>query len=155
MLYASFLVKPLTGNEQCTLATTLVQLTMAVLRNRICNPMSDYIIFHNPRCSKSRQTLALLEEKGITPTIVKYLDDIPDTATLKSLITKLGFNSAHDLVRNKEADYKTAGLSSQSSDADVIAAMSQYPKLIERPIVVKGDQAVLGRPPENALQLLD
>ncbi|MEP5232920.1 MAG: arsenate reductase (glutaredoxin) [Alloalcanivorax sp.] len=117
--------------------------------------MSDYIIFHNPRCSKSRQTLALLEENGITPTIVKYLDDIPDTATLKSLISKLGFAQAHDLVRNKEADYKTAGLSAQSSDADVIAAMAQYPKLIERPIVVKGDQAVLGRPPENALQLLD
>ncbi len=117
--------------------------------------MSDYIIFHNPRCSKSRQTLALLEDNGITPTIVKYLDDTPDTATLESLIRKLGLGSAHDLVRHKEADYKTAGLSAQSSDADVIAAMIQYPKLIERPIVVKGDQAVLGRPPENALQLLD
>ena len=117
--------------------------------------MSDYTIFHNPRCSKSRQTLALLEERGITPIIVQYLDDIPDAATLKSLITKLGFTRAHDLVRNKEADYKTAGLTAQSNDDDVITAMTQYPKLIERPIVVKGDQAVLGRPPENALTLLD
>ena len=116
--------------------------------------MTDYTIFHNPRCSKSRQTLALLEENGIQPTIVKYLDDIPDTATLKSLISKLGFAQAHDLVRNKEADYKTAGLSAQSSDADVIAAMIQYPKLIERPIVDNGHKAVIGRPPEAVKALL-
>ncbi|MED5388857.1 MAG: arsenate reductase (glutaredoxin) [Pseudomonadota bacterium] len=117
--------------------------------------MTDYTIFHNPRCSKSRQTLALLEENGIQPTIVKYLDDIPDAATLKTLINKLGLEKAHDLIRRKEADYKTAGLSAQSSDDDVIAAMMQYPKLIERPIVVRGNKAVLGRPPENALQLMD
>ncbi len=117
--------------------------------------MTDYTIFHNPRCSKSRQTLALLEENGIQPTIVKYLDDTPNAATLKSLVKKLGFARAHDLVRNKEADYKTAGLSAESSDDDVIAAMIQYPKLIERPIVVRGNKAALGRPPENALNLLD
>ena len=117
--------------------------------------MTDYTIFHNPRCSKSRQTLALLEENGIQPTIVKYLDDTPDAATLKTLLKKLGFTRAHDLVRNKEADYKTASLSADSSDDAVIAAMVQYPKLIERPIVVRGDKAVLGRPPENALQLMD
>ncbi|MCK5887523.1 MAG: arsenate reductase (glutaredoxin), partial [Alcanivorax sp.] len=70
--------------------------------------MTDYTIFHNPRCSKSRQTLALLEENGIQPTIVKYLDDTPDAATLNTLIKKLGLAKAHDLVRNKEADYKTA-----------------------------------------------
>lgn len=116
--------------------------------------MTDYTIYHNPRCSKSRQTLALLEENGISPTIIKYLEDIPDATTLQTLISKLGLTKAHDLVRNKEDDYKAAGLSAQSSDADVIAAMAQYPKLIERPIVVKGDQAVLGRPPENVLQLL-
>lgn len=116
--------------------------------------MTDYTIFHNPRCSKSRQTLALLEENGITPTIVKYLDDIPDAATLQTLINKLGLKKAHDLVRNKEADYKIAGLSPDSSDKDVIAALVAYPKLIERPIVVSGNKAVLGRPPENVLTLL-
>lgn len=117
--------------------------------------MTDYTIFHNPRCSKSRQTLALLEENGIQPTIVKYLDDTLDAATLKTLVKKLGLAKAHDLVRNKETDYKTAGLSAESSDDAVITAMMQYPKLIERPIVVRGNKAVLGRPPENALNLLD
>tara|TARA_R100000687_G_scaffold72271_1_gene62333 strand:- start:4 stop:390 length:387 start_codon:yes stop_codon:yes gene_type:complete len=117
--------------------------------------MTDYTLFHNPRCSKSRQTLALLEDNGIQPTIVKYLDDTPDAATLKTLVKKLGLPSAHDLVRNKEADYKTAGLSAESNDDEVIAAMVQYPKLIERPILVRGNKAVLGRPPENALNLLD
>ncbi|MED5239176.1 MAG: arsenate reductase (glutaredoxin) [Pseudomonadota bacterium] len=116
--------------------------------------MTDYTIFHNPRCSKSRQTLALLEENGVTPSIVKYLEDTPDATALKALIDKLGLDKAHDLVRNKEGDYKTAGLSKDSSDEDVINAMVQYPKLIERPIVVRGDKAVLGRPPENVLTLL-
>ncbi|MCG8394441.1 MAG: arsenate reductase (glutaredoxin) [Pseudomonadales bacterium] len=116
--------------------------------------MTDYTIFHNPRCSKSRQTLALLEENGIEPQVIKYLEDTPDAATLKTLIGKLGLDKAHDLVRNKEADYKAAGLTPQSQDDDVIAAMIAYPKLIERPIVVKGDRAVLGRPPENVLALL-
>lgn len=116
--------------------------------------MTDYTIYHNPRCSKSRQTLALLEDNGITPTIVKYLDDTLDAATLSGLIKQLGLAKAHELVRNKEADYAIAGLSADSSDKDVIAAMVAYPKLIERPIVVHGDKAVLGRPPENVLALL-
>ncbi|PNE02935.1 arsenate reductase [Alcanivorax sp. MD8A] len=116
--------------------------------------MTDYTIYHNPRCSKSRQTLALLEDNGVAPTIVKYLDDTPDASTLTTLVEQLGLGRAHDLVRNKEADYKSAGLSKDSSDDDVIAAMVQYPKLIERPIVVKGNKAVLGRPPENVLDLL-
>lgn len=128
---------------------------MAASSTEYAKLMTDYTIFHNPRCSKSRQTLALLEENGIQPDIVKYLDDTPDTETLKTLIKKLGLANAHDLVRHKEADYKAAGLSSESSDDDVVAAMVQYPKLIERPIVVRGNQAVLGRPPENALQLMD
>lgn len=116
--------------------------------------MSDYTIFHNPRCSKSRQTLALLEENGITPTVVKYLDDVPDNATLQTLVSKLELAKAHDLLRTKEADYKTAGLSQDSSDGDVINAITQYPKLLERPIVVKGNKAVIGRPPENVLALI-
>ena len=128
---------------------------MAASSTEYAKLMTDYTLFHNPRCSKSRQTLALLEDNGIQPTIVKYLDDTPDAATLKTLVKKLGLPSAHDLVRNKEADYKTAGLSAESNDDEVIAAMVQYPKLIERPILVRGNKAVLGRPPENALNLLD
>ncbi len=111
-------------------------------------------IYHNPRCSKSRQTLAIIEEKGITPTIIKYLEDTPDATTLQKLVKQLGLKRAHDLLRTKEEEYKQAGLSPESDDDTVIAAMVKHPRLIERPIVVKGDKAVLGRPPENVLELL-
>lgn len=110
-------------------------------------------IFHNPRCSKSRQTLALIEEAGVTPEIVLYLEQPPTEAELKSVIAKLGIAPA-DLLRKKEAEYKEAELTNDSSDDDVLAAMIKYPKLIERPIVIKGDKAVLGRPPENVNALL-
>ena len=116
--------------------------------------MSKITLYHNPRCSKSRQTLQLLEEHGVTPQVVLYLETPPDAATLKTLVRKLGLALAHDLVRNKEAEYKAAGLNKDSSDDAVIAAMVKYPKLIERPIAVKGKQAALGRPPENVLTLL-
>lgn len=116
--------------------------------------MSKITLYHNPRCSKSRQTLQLLEEHGVTPQVVLYLETPPDAATLKTLVRKLGLARAHDLVRNKEAEYKAAGLNKDSSDDAVIAAMVKYPKLIERPIAVKGKQAALGRPPENVLTLL-
>lgn len=111
-------------------------------------------IYHNPRCSKSRQTLALIEEKGVTPNIIKYLDQGPDAETLAKIIQQLGLNSAHDLLRTKEEEYQAAGLSPESDDATVIAAMVKYPRLIERPIVVKGNKAVIGRPPESVLELL-
>lgn len=111
-------------------------------------------IYHNPRCSKSRQTLALLEEKGIEPTIVKYLEDSPNAETLKELVSKLELERAHDLLRNKESEYKEAGLSTDSDDDTVIAAMVKYPRLIERPIVVNGDQARIGRPPEAVLEII-
>lgn len=116
--------------------------------------MSGITLYHNPRCSKSRQTLQLLEAKGITPNVALYLDSPPDANTLKSLIKKLGFAQAHDLVRKKEAEYTQAGISAESGDDAVIAAMVKYPKLIERPIAVKGNKAVIGRPPENVLTLL-
>lgn len=116
--------------------------------------MSKVTIYHNPRCSKSRQTLALLEKNDIKPEVILYLDTPPTQKALKALIKQLGFTSAHQLVRNKEADYKTQGLSKDSSDADIVRAMSKAPKLIERPIVVKGNKAVLGRPPENVLDLI-
>ncbi len=116
--------------------------------------MSNISIYHNPRCSKSRQTLQLLEENGISPEIVLYLDTQPDADEIKSLLKKLGIG-ARELLRKGEDDYKANNLSDTSlNDEQLIAAMAQYPKLIERPIVVKGSKAVLGRPPENVLNLI-
>lgn len=116
--------------------------------------MSKFTIYHNPRCSKSRNTLALLEENGVNPEVVLYLETKPDVDEIKGLLARLGI-SAGELVRRGEEAYKACGLSRDSSDADILAAMAEHPKLIERPIVVKGDRAVLGRPPENVLALLD
>lgn len=116
--------------------------------------MSDVTIYHNPRCSKSRQTLALLEENGVTPTIVKYLETPPSADELKLVLSQLNI-SARDLLRKKEAEYKEAGLDDASlSDDQVIAKMIEFPKLIERPIVIKGEQARIGRPPESVLEIL-
>ena len=111
-------------------------------------------IYHNPRCSKSRQTLALLEKRGISPKIVKYLVDPPDAATLKGVIKKLGV-SPRDLLRSKEEPYKALDLDAEdvSNDA-IIEAMVQHPILIERPIVVAGSKAAIGRPPEAVLDIL-
>ncbi|KZN48459.1 arsenate reductase (glutaredoxin) [Pseudoalteromonas luteoviolacea] len=111
-------------------------------------------IYHNPRCSKSRQTLALLEENSIQPEVVEYLKTPIDSETLNTLISKLGFDSAHQLVRNKEAIYKELGLSKDSDEATLRQAMLDNPKLIERPIVVKDDKAALGRPPESVLDII-
>ena len=116
--------------------------------------MSEYTIYHNPRCSKSRNTLALLQEKGIEPDIVLYLETNPDADEIAELLGKLGI-AASQLVRRGEDAYRDCGLSAASSDADLLAAMASQPKLIERPIVVRGDRAVLGRPPENVLELID
>ena len=103
---------------------------------------------------EAQRTLALLEEHGITPKVVLYLESPPDEKTIRNLLGKLNFTSAHDLVRTSEADYKAAGLSRDASSDDIIRAMVRAPKLIERPIVVKGRKAVLGRPPENVLDLI-
>lgn len=117
--------------------------------------MSDFTIYHNPRCSKSRQTLALLQERGIEPEIVLYLEQVPSKKLLKELLQKLGI-AARDLLRRSEEVYKTLGLSDASlSEAALIDAMHTHPQLIERPIVVRGARARLGRPPENVLELLD
>ena len=111
-------------------------------------------IYHNPRCSKSRETLQLLQSRGIEPDVVLYLDSPPDAATLKALLKKLGIKP-RDLMRQKEPEYKEQGLQDTTlSDEQLIAAMVACPKLIERPIVVNGRKAALGRPPENVLEIL-
>jgi len=111
-------------------------------------------IYHNPRCSKSRQTLALLEEKGINPTIVTYLDTPPSATELAAILKKLGANP-RDIMRKNEQPYKDLGLGKADlSDADLINAMVAHPILIERPIVVSGAKAALGRPPEQVLDIL-
>lgn len=113
-----------------------------------------WTIYHNPRCSKSRQTLQLLQDNQIEPEVVLYLETPPDAATLKSLLKKLRI-SARDLLRKGEDAYRELNLGDASLGEDaLIAAMVADPKLIERPIVVKDETAVLGRPPENVLELL-
>ena len=110
------------------------------------------VIYHNPRCSKSRQTLALLEEKGVGLTIVEYLHKPPSEAELRDILDKLGM-SPRDLMRNKEAG--EAGLEDETlSDKDLIAAMVRNPQVIERPIVVANGKARVGRPPESVLEIL-
>ena len=116
--------------------------------------MADYTMYHNPRCSKSRQTLALLEENGIQPEVRLYLESPPSAAELAEVLAKLSL-SPRQLLRKGEAAYSEAGLDDEAlSDADVITAMVAQPVLIERPIVVRGGRAVLGRPPENVLGLM-
>jgi arsenate reductase len=111
-------------------------------------------IYHNPRCSKSRQALALLREKGVEPRIIEYLKTPPDKKTLERLLTRLGMEP-RELMRKKEKEYKENELASPDLSRDaLIAAMVDHPKLIERPIVVNGDKVALGRPPEAVLDIL-
>ncbi len=111
-------------------------------------------IWHNPRCSKSRMTLALLEEQGIEPTIRLYLDDAPSAEELNDVIQLLGIKP-WELLRRGEQIFKELDLNKDSSNTALIAAMSEHPILIERPVVIHGSRAALGRPPENVLGLLD
>ena len=111
-------------------------------------------IWHNPRCSKSRQTLALIQEKGIEPEIILYLETPPSAKDLADVINKLGIEP-RALLRKGEDAYKSCGLADTSlSDKAIIEAMVSHPKLIERPVVISGSKAVLGRPPENVQALL-
>lgn len=118
--------------------------------------MTDSVtLYHNPRCSKSRETLSLLKENGIDPNVVLYLDTPPDAATLRQLLKMLGMTSARELMRQKEDLYKTLNLSnSQLSEDALIKAMVENPKLIERPIVISNGQARIGRPPEQVLDIV-
>ena len=111
-------------------------------------------IFHNPRCSKSRATLALLQERGIEPDIRLYLQDPPDSAELEGILALLG-RSPRELMRKGEAEYREQGLADENlNDEALVAAMAATPKLIERPIVLANGKAAVGRPPESVLEIL-
>lgn len=110
-------------------------------------------IYHNPRCSKSRQTLALIEDAGAAVEVIKYLEEIPSKEELTAIIKLLGITPLQ-LVRKGEKDWKENFKGKVLLDEEIIEAMIAYPKLIERPIVIKDNKAVLGRPPENVLNLL-
>ena len=111
-------------------------------------------IYHNPRCSKSRQTLSLLEERGFTPEIVEYLKSPPDARALRRILKALGIGP-RELLRTGEQEYKDLELGDPDvTDAEIIEAMVKHPKLIERPIVVRDDEARIGRPPERVLEIL-
>ncbi|MFY1667136.1 arsenate reductase (glutaredoxin) [Pseudomonas sp. Pseu.R1] len=116
--------------------------------------MTDLTLYHNPRCSKSRGALELLEARGLAPTIVRYLETPPTAAQLRDLLGKLGIG-ARALLRTGEDEYKALNLADTSlSDDALIDAMAAHPKLIERPILIAGDKAVIGRPPEKVLEIL-
>jgi len=110
-------------------------------------------IFHNPRCRKSRETLQIIQQHKIEPEIVLYLDDVPTKAALKRILKKLDIK-AENLIRKGESIFKEKFKGKSLTQAEWIQAMVDHPKLIERPIVIDGDKAILGRPPENVLSLL-
>ncbi len=116
--------------------------------------MKEFTIYHNPRCSKSRQTLQILRDRGIEPSIVEYLKTPLQKDELKKISTSLGFRPK-EFVRKNESDFKERNLVNHLEDDDkMIEAMAAYPKIIERPIVVLKDKAVIGRPPDNVLKLI-
>jgi arsenate reductase len=115
--------------------------------------MSKVSIYHNPRCSKSRQTLKLLQEQGIQPDIIEYLKTPPSADELKTILKALSLD-ARGLMRTKEAIYKELELASEEDEQALVDAMVANPKLIERPIVINGDKVTIGRPPENVLKIL-
>lgn len=112
------------------------------------------ILYHNPRCSKSRQTLALLSERGVEPRIVEYMKTPPDAGILKALAKRMGV-TAREMMRAGEKEYRDLGLNDESLDDDALfTAMADHPRLIQRPILDNGRQARIGRPPENVLEIL-
>lgn len=115
--------------------------------------MPEFVLYHNPRCSKSRQAKELLDARGIDYRTRLYLKEPLDQAELKTLVAELGI-PARQLLRTKEAEYQTAGLSDDSSESDVIQAMAKYPKLMERPVLAGPKGARIGRPPEAILDLV-
>ena len=117
--------------------------------------MKHFTIYHNPRCSKSRQTLDLLRQEGIDPQIILYLEEPPSESVLTKILNFLGIEP-RELLRTGEIEYKELNLKDKTlHDSKLIKLMSENPKLIERPIVVSGNQAIIGRPPENVLNLIN
>jgi arsenate reductase len=118
--------------------------------------MTDAVkIYHKPRCSKSRDTLSLLKSNGVDPEIVLYLDTPPDAQTIRQLLRMLDMGSARELMRQKDDLYKSLGLdNTRLSEDELVQAMMDNPKLIERPIVVANGKARIGRPPEQVLEIL-
>lgn len=116
--------------------------------------MTDLTLYHNPRCSKSRGALELLEARGLAPTVVRYLETPLNAAQIQALLGKLGL-SARQLLRTGEDEYKSLNLSDPNlSETQLIDAIAAHPKLIERPILETADKAIIGRPPENVLEIL-
>jgi arsenate reductase len=108
--------------------------------------MSKTVIWHNPRCSKSREAISILEESTLESEVVKYLEVNPDAQTLKDVLKMLGFSSAREWMRTKEDIYKELNLKDESDEEKLINAMVENPKLIERPVIIKGEKAIIGRP---------
>ncbi len=113
----------------------------------------EIVIWHNPRCSKSREALKLLEAEGVEPKVVKYLEETPSEEEIRAVLKMLGIG-ARDLMRTKEAIYRELGLKEVEDEDALIRAMAEHPKLIERPVVIKDGKAVLGRPPEKVVELV-
>jgi arsenate reductase len=116
--------------------------------------MSDIKIWHNPRCSKSRDSFNLLEERGIKVEVIQYLETVPSKEALQDVLKMLNMSSARELMRTKEAIYKELNLKDETSEEALLEAMINNPKLIERPIIIKGNMAVIGRPIEKVVKLL-
>lgn len=116
--------------------------------------MSELVLYHNPRCSKSRAALALLRERGVAFDVVEYLETPPTRRELDALRHKLGLPPS-EWIRHKEKAFAESGLSQDSSADELLDAISEQPVLLERPILVRGERAVVGRPTERLLELLD
>lgn len=130
-----------------------VRLKFSLYRNTPIHAMT-ITIYHNPRCSKSRQTLQLLAEHGVTPQVINYLDTPPGGAELERILRLLGLEP-RELMRRKEDEYTALGLDDPALSREaLIDAMVRHPRLIERPIVIAGKRAVIGRPPEKVLEIL-
>jgi len=116
--------------------------------------MSKTIIFHNPRCSKSREALKILEQNNIDTKVVKYLEEQPSKEELKNIFTMLGLAQVREMMRTKEDIYKELDLKNENDEEKLLQAMAEHPKLIERPILIKGDKAIIARPPQKAEEFL-
>lgn len=116
--------------------------------------MQEIKIWHNPKCSKSREAMEILKEKKCDAEVVKYLEESPDKAQIKSILKMLGI-APRELMRTKEDIYKELNLKDAKDDEILIEAMAKHPKLIERPIIIKGDRAIIGRPTERIAEFLE